>query len=176
MSKKNGQKVLDLSLLIFRQLRVLHKLTRTYVRAMKIAAYLYGCGEIVNYHTMKKSCFDIILNLHITGATHKEILLGAFIASNFESGDFSLAEWVKYKDILNDFDLEAMKKLSAIVKIASGLDITQHGYVTDIFCDVLGDSVIMKTTSENDISFEIKYGMLGAPDFRKAFGKFLEIL
>ena len=53
---------------------------------------------------------------------------------------------------------EAMKKLSAIVKIASGLDITQHGYVTDIFCDVLGDSVIMKTTSENDISFEIKYG------------------
>lgn len=175
-SKKNGAKVLDLAMLIFRQLRVLHKLTRTYVRAMKIAAYLYGSGEIINFYSMRKNCFEVILNLPIKGATQKEILLGAFIASSFDSGDFNLTDWVKYKDILNDYDLEAMRKLSAIVKIASGLDISQHGYITDIFCDVLGDSVIMKTASENNVDFEIKYGMLGAIDFKKAFGKHLEIL
>lgn len=175
-SKNNGQKVSDLSVMIFKQLKVLHKLTRTYLKSLKVAASLYRCGEVINFHNMYKNNYSIILNNNIFGITQKEQLLAAFIAQNVDVESFNLAEWVKYKDILNEDDLDAMRKLSAILSIAIGLDVTENGEVTDLTCDVLGDSVIMKTTSENDVDYEIKYALHNSKTFKKAFNKYLEIL
>ena len=175
-SKRNGETVCNLSIMIFRQLKVLHKLPRTYVKSLKVASFLYSSGEIINFYNMRRNAFNIILSSNIYGVTHKELLLGAFIAWAIDSQDFNLSEWVKYKDILDETDLDAMKKLAAIVKIAIGMDITQHGFIKDIVCDVLGDSVIMKTISEDDITFEIKHALTSTIDFKKAFGKYLEIL
>jgi hypothetical protein len=50
------------------------------------------------------------------------------------------------------------------------------GSVNDINCDILGDSVIMKTITSNDANLEIKHDLLNANDFKKAFNKNLEIL
>lgn len=176
LSRNNGAKVSELSVLIFKQLKVLHKLPRTYLKSLKIAATLYRCGEVINYQNLYKNNFNVILSNVIFGATHKEQLLAAFVAQNIDSDSFNLAEWVKYKDILDENDLDAMKKMSAILSIAIGLDITEKGEITDLFCDVLGDSVIMKTTAEADVSFEIKYALHTSKSFKKAFNKYLEIL
>ena len=175
-SRKNGQKVSDLAVLIFKQLKVLHKLPRTYLKSLKIAATLYRSGEAINYRNLYKNNFNVILSNPIFGASHKEQLLAAFIAQNVNNEAFNLAEWVKYKDILNEDDLDAMKKLSAILNIAIGLDITENGEINDLSCDVLGDSVIMKTSSETDVDFEIKYALHASKNFKRAFGKYLEIL
>ena len=72
--------------------------------------------------------------------------------------------------------MAAVKKLSVVLKIAEALDITGFGAVSDISCDILGDSVIMKTIVSKDATFEINYTMLCGPDFKKAFGKNLEVL
>ena len=53
---------------------------------------------------------------------------------------------------------------------------TGFGRILDINCDILGDSVIMKTITETPVVLEIKAGMLNANEFKKAFGKNLEIL
>lgn len=176
ISRGNGAKVCDLAVIIFKQLKVLHKLPRTYLKSLKVAASLYRCGEIVNYQNIHKNCFNIISNSVVFGISHKELILGAFIAENVDPDAFSLAEWVKYKDLLTEADLEALKKLSAILKIAIGLDITGSGAISDLSCDVLGDSVIMKTCAEADVSFEIKYALHGSKIFKRAFNKYLEIL
>ncbi len=175
-SKKNGQKVCDLAIMIFKQLKVLHKLPRTYLKSLRIAATLYRCGEIINFYNLYKNSYNVILSSIVFGATHKEQLLAAFIAQNVDTDSFNLAEWVKYKEILDENDLDAMKKLSAILSIAIGLDITENGEITDLSCDVLGDSVIMKTTANADVSFEIKYALHASKNFKKAFNKYLEIL
>ena len=70
----------------------------------------------------------------------------------------------------------AVKKLSVLLRIAEALDITGFGNVTDISCDVLGDSVIMKTIVSEDAQFEINAAMLCGSDFKKVFGKNLEVL
>ena len=69
-----------------------------------------------------------------------------------------------------------MKKLSVILKLAESLDITGFESVIDISSDILGDSVIMKTIVSKNADFEIDYTMLCGPDFKKAFGKNLEVL
>ena len=48
--------------------------------------------------------------------------------------------------------------------------------VTEISCDVLGDSVIMKTTLDGDASLEIKEALTAGQDFKRIFKKNLDIL
>lgn len=48
--------------------------------------------------------------------------------------------------------------------------------ILSINCDVLGDSVIMKTEVDGDASLEIKDALNAFSDFKRIFHKNLEIL
>ncbi len=172
----NAKQVGELSLILFRQLKVLHKLSRGYLKVLRIASLMHDCGQRIKFYNHEKNSFHIILNSDIYGATHREIVLAAFASSCQDLNDFSLAEWVKYKDILLEEDLAAVKKLAIIIRIAEALDKTHRNIVQDISCDVLGDSVIMKTIVTLDASIEVKEAMKSAQDFRKIYGKNLEVL
>ncbi len=172
----NASHVYELSMILFKQLKVLHKLGRSYIKVLRIASYLFDSGLRANYYTKEKSSFHIIQNSEIYGVSHREIVLASFVAYIRNSDNFSLAEWVRYKELVTDEDLVAVKKLAVILKIAESLDITSFGNVVDINCDILGDSVIMKTIVNADAMLEIKHAMLSANEFKKAFNKNLEIL
>ena len=118
----------------------------------------------------------MILGSNIYGASHREILLAGFVACNQNIDNFSLAEWVKYKDILDEEDIDVVKKLGMIIKLACLLNVSGASVVKDISCDVLGDTVILKTEVEKDPTLEISQAMAYAPDFKKIFGKNLQIL
>lgn len=175
-AEDNSKQVCELSLILFRQLKVLHKLSRGYLKVLRIAASMHDCGQRIKFYNHEKNSFPIILNSDIYGATHREIVLAAFASSCQDLNDFSLTEWVRYKDILLEEDLVAVKKLALIVKIAEALDKTHRSIVQDISCDVLGDSVIMKTIVTLDASIEVKEAMKSATDFRRIYGKNLEVL
>ena len=78
--------------------------------------------------------------------------------------------------MLTEEDLDAILKLGVIVRIAESLDRSMSSVITNITCDVLGDSVIMKTESDGDCSLEIKDAMTAVGDFRRAYKKNLQIL
>ena len=63
-----------------------------------------------------------------------------------------------------------------ILRIASSLDRSLSSIITGINCDILGDSVIMKTETDSDATLEINSALEVGPDFRKVFRKNLEIL
>ena len=175
---KNMTNVYILTTMLFRQLMVLHRLGRQYVRALKIACYMYDSGARIRFNPTKKDALQVILNTKLFGVSHWDMVMGAFIAATQCSEEFNLADWVRYKDIVSQEDLEAVKKLAVFLRIAVALDRTESGAVTDVVCDVLGDSVIMKTVSQNgeDVSFEIRCAKEAEADFKKVFSKNLEIL
>ena len=172
----NSQHIYELSMVLFKQLKVLHKLGRAYVKVLRIASYLSNSGYRVDVDNAERVVYDVIKNSEIYGIGHLEIILAAFVALGKNSDNFNLSEWVRFKEYVSDEDLIAVKKLSVILKIAEALDVTGFGNVTDISCDILGDSVIMKTILSNDAKFEIDYAMLCGAEFKKAFGKNLEVL
>ena len=73
-------------------------------------------------------------------------------------------------------DLDAVKKLGVLLRIAESLDRSASGLVSGINCDVLGDSVIMKTEVTGDASLEIRDASRANGEFKRAFRKNLEIL
>ena len=174
---KNGAQVYALAMMLFRQLRVMHKLSRQHIRALKIASFMYDCGHRLRYQESKKDALYVILNTQLYGASHRDLVMAAFVAASQNSEDFNLAEWVKYKDIVEEDDLQAVRKLAVILRIAVGLDVTGKANVKEIVCDVLGDSVIMKTISDaQDIAFEVRCASEASGDFKKIYGKNLELL
>ena len=98
------------------------------------------------------------------------------MAACHKKEDISLAEWQKYKDIVLEEDLDAVKKLGVLLRIAESLDRSMSGMVTGVNCDVLGDSVIMKTEVAGDASLEIRDASGANTEFKRAFRKNLEIL
>ena len=92
------------------------------------------------------------------------------------SDEFNINEWNKFKDIVTEEDLTAVMRLSVILRIAESLDRTMNSCVKDINCDVLGDSVIMKTETEGDCTLELKDASEAAAEFARAYRKNLEII
>jgi len=172
----NAKQVGELSLVLFRQLKVLHKLPRGYIKVLRIASILHDCGQRIKFYDHEKNSFNVILNSEVLGATHREIILAAFVSASQNLSDFNLGEWIKYKDILLEEDLDAVRKLSLIVRLAEALDKTHRSVVQDISCDILGDSVIMKTIVTINASIEIREALKSSQDFKKVYRKTLEVL
>lgn len=178
--KKEGlainNQVYDMAILLFKQLKVVHKLPRMYIKPLKIAAYMFDCGKFINFNNYQRHSFYTILNSNIAGATQKEILLAAFACTCQNLDNFNLAEIMKYKDILTDEDVETVRKLGVLVNLAVNLNASRKNIINDIVCDILGDSIIMKTIVNADPSFEIMQSMKISDDFKRIFKKSLQII
>jgi len=170
------ERVTNLSIQLFKQLRVLHKFPRQYLKVLKVAAMLHDCGmKIKFYNHQRHSCY-MLINSTLYGITHREIVLAAFTACCHKKEDINAYDWMRYRDILQEDDIEIVKRLGVMLRIAESLDRSMSGVIKGINCDILGESVIMKTEVEGDAMLEIRDAMASGTEFRKAFHKNLEIL
>ena len=103
-------------------------------------------------------------------------MLAAFTACCHKKEDINAYDWNRFKDILTDDDLEIVKRLGVMLRIAESLDRSRSATVKGINCDILGDSVIMKTEVEGDAALEIRDAMTAGLEFKRSFHKNLEIL
>lgn len=118
----------------------------------------------------------MIMNATLYGVTHREIVLAAFTACCHKREDINAYDWARYRDIITEDDLEIVKKLGVMLRIAESLDRSHFGSIKSINCDILGDSVIMKTETDGEASLEIRDALTSSVEFRKSFHKNLEIL
>lgn len=172
----NTLNVYNLAIVLFKQLKVIHKLPRNYVKPLRIAASMYNCGTRIGFEDFAKNSFEIIINSKLNGASQKDILVAAFACKAQNLENLSLAEWMKYRDILTDEDLDAVRKLGVLIRLASSMDKSRMGNITDITCDILGDSIIMKTIVKADASFDIIQAQKVGTDFKRVFKKTLQVI
>ncbi len=172
----HAEHVCNLAIQLYKQLRVLHKLPRQYIKVLRVAALLHDAGMRIKYYDHPRHSFYFIINSNMYGISHRDLVLAAFVAQGHRAQEFNMQEWNKYKDILREEDLVAVLKLSVILRIAESLDRSMSGAVKTLNCDVLGDSVIMKTEVEGDCSLEIKDALTAGAEFARAYKKNLEIL
>ncbi len=175
-NEKHVDQVLNLCIQLFKQLRVLHKFPRQHLRILKVAAMLHDSGSRIKYYDYQKHSSYIILNSALYGISQREIVLAALVTSVYKNDDFSMSELVKYKEFITEADVEVIRKLAIILRIAEALDRSMASNVLGISCDILGDSVIMKTETVGDASLEVKEAMTSSQDFRRIFKKNLDIL
>ena len=172
----HAEQIYNLSMQLFKQLKVLHKLPRFYVKVLRVASLLHDIGQHVKYYDHQKHSCYMIMNSTLYGISHRELVLAASVARAHKTGEADLKELVKYRDIITEEDVEAVKRLGVILRLAESFDRSMSSAIKTITCDVLGASVIMKTMSDTDCSIEIKDALKCSDEFKKAFHKNLEIL
>ncbi|MDD4291298.1 MAG: Ppx/GppA family phosphatase [Clostridia bacterium] len=174
--QKHCEQVFFLCVQLFKQLRVLHKFPRGYIKILRIASFMVNAGKRFKFYQNQKHAAYMILNSNIFGVTHHDLVMSALITEMYPTGDVLQKDWERFGDIINDEDMEIAKKLAVIFKLAVAFDKSMSGAITEINCDVLGDSVIMKIEVNGDASLEIREAAHAAVDFRRIFKKNLDIL
>lgn len=174
--KVHTENVVNLSIQLFKQLRVLHKFPRQYLRILKVAATLNDSGKAVSFYNYQKHSGYVVLNANLHGISHRDIVMASFVVGCTGMEEINAVEWARYSSLVSDEDVEAVKKMGVILRLAEALDRSGMSSVTNINCDILGDSVIMKTEVNGDASLEINSAVALSNDFRRVFHKNLEIL
>ena len=111
---------------------------------------------------------------------HVGTLVSVFICYWSDIWELIVELGLTFKDIFTGKGLRIeerpVRKLGVMLRIAESLDRSMASSVHTINCDVLGDSVIMKTESDSDTTLEIKAALSAQQDFKRVFKKNLEIL
>ena len=175
-NKVHTDNVVNLSVQLFKQLRVLHKFPRQYLRILKVAATLNDAGRSVQFYNYQKHSGYIILNANLHGISHRDVVMASFVVSCTGMEEINASDWARYSVLLTDDDVEAVKKMGVMLRLAEALDRSGMTAVTGINCDILGDSVIMKTEVNGDATLELNSANALSGDFRRVFHKNLEIL
>lgn len=173
---EHAEQTFNLCVQLFKQLRVLHKFPRQYVKVLRVCAMMHDVGKTFKFYNNCKHTSYMILNSNLYGVSHRDLVLAACVTDVNNKEDLNNNEWAKYNCILSPEDVEAVKKLSVILRLATALDFGMRNAVTELSCDVLGDSVIMKTELAGEAGLELKAANLLGLEFRKVFKKNLEIL
>ena len=176
MNIAHSEHVFDISLQLYRQLKVLHKLPRSYVKVLRTAAQLHDIGSSFKFYDHHKHSFYFILNSNLYGIQQKDLVMAALVAGLHGPQPLDGVEIQQYLNMLTEEDIDAVRKLGVIVRIAECFDRSMGGVITSLTCDVLGDSVILKTEAVADCTLEIKDAMSATAEFKRAFKKNLDIL
>lgn len=159
---------------LFEELKILHRFAKPQHRIMKIASFFAFAGKRVSFYNFEKNAFPIVLNSDIYGASQKEVLLAAFVCASQNLDEFDILSWAKYKDVLMDEDIEVVKKLAVIIKLARLIDKSKT--CDHIACDVLGDKCILNIVPKEGCVAQLDEVKKAVPDFKKAFNKHLQVL
>lgn len=176
IEETNSDNVYALTFELYRQMSIIHKLTRKQVKSLRIASYLYDCGKRIAFENHSKHSKEIILNSNILNVSHKDLVVAGFGCQFQNLDNFSLAEWIRFKDIVNEEDLINARKIGTLINLASTLDCGKQNKIQEISCDLLGDIVIIKAKAIGDASYEINESNKMANTFKKVFKKAYQIM
>ncbi|MFF2092002.1 Ppx/GppA family phosphatase [Paenibacillus sp. NPDC058174] len=110
-----------LALQLFDELHPSHLLAGRERILLDTASSLFRIGGSIDYYEYAKHTFYLIVNSHLNGLSHREILMIGAIAS-YKSKNRVRQQLNDYKELLNETDFDAVYKLGTLLQLAAALD------------------------------------------------------
>jgi exopolyphosphatase / guanosine-5'-triphosphate,3'-diphosphate pyrophosphatase len=145
--KDHVQKVTEIGLRMFDQLRSLHKCSGEEREYLEAACLLHEVGFGISHSSHHKHSYYIIRNSELmVGFNYEEVEIIALVARYHRKS----APKPKHTEfnVLSNSSQQIIKKLAAILRIADGLDRSHQGIVEQIDCEVQGNLVILKVKTK----------------------------
>ncbi|WP_432401965.1 exopolyphosphatase [Wukongibacter sp. M2B1] len=143
-------------------------------KVLKTAALLHDSGINIRFYNHTQHSFYMILNAGINGLTHKELLMSAFVSALHRNKKFK-TNWLKYKSIITKEDMETIRKLGLLLRIAESLDICLDGKTRVVNCSVNTEEVRIRVISDKKTDVEINHALNASEQFKKVYKKKLFI-
>ena len=169
---EHSLQVLKLSELLFECLAGLHKLSKSYLLSLQSAAILHDIGlhnGAIKHH---KSSSDILL-ADPPPTIEPDILPRIACIARYHRKALPSHSHSVYAH-LSSRERGVVQKLSAILRIADGLDYSHDSCVDSLACDIRSDKVIIQLKTKRDCSSGIQQALKKADLFQQIFGRDIE--
>jgi exopolyphosphatase/guanosine-5'-triphosphate,3'-diphosphate pyrophosphatase len=165
----HARHVAELSLTIFDQTQELHELDSDARELLEYAALLHDIGEHVSPTGHHKHGAYVIENGQLRGFAPAEVQLLAALARWHRRGD------PKATDEFPLIDVELVRKLEAILRLADGLDRSRAGAVADVDVRIGPSLVVIGIHARGDVELELWGARRKRELFEKVYERDLEV-
>lgn len=153
-SKKRGETLENIALTIFDSIKKLHGLGNRERLYLRLAALLHDCGKYISMVDIGETSYHIIMATEIIGLSHAEREIVANVVR------FNHTPFIYYRDMraqntkLSKEAYLIVAKLTAILRVANGLDRSHKEKLKEIRAKLKEDELILTVDSQVDISLE----------------------
>lgn len=120
---------------------------------LQLAAILHDCGRYISMMSLGECSYQIIMATEIIGISHREREILANIV-RFVHDDFIYYDEMEYRSSLDLQGYLTVAKLTAILRIADGLDYTDTDRVHSLSCELMGNELRLIVESGSDLMLE----------------------
>ena len=151
-SKRRGETLEKIAMTIFESMKKVHGLGRREGLLLRIATLLHDCGKYISLVNLGECSYNIIMSTEIIGLSHKEREIVANVVK-YNHMDFNYAEVMGSGTIDREAYL-TIAKLTAILKVANGLDRSHKQKFKDVKATLKERELIITVDESVDITLE----------------------
>ncbi|WP_273266684.1 HD domain-containing protein [Flexistipes sinusarabici] len=161
--EKHARHVAFLSERIFDELNKKWKLDNENRNILTAAAILHDIGNYISFSKHHKHSYYLIKNSDIAGFNYRQKLMTAHVA-RYHRKNLPKKSHQIYEE-LDSKDINIVKKLAAILRVADGLDRGHKKFIADVNIKITKDNITINPLSDKNIilekkAFELKKDML----------------
>ncbi len=169
-SKSRRETLQKIALTIFDSTTELHGLTKRDRLLLNIATILHDCGKYISLVYLGDCCYNIIMSTEIIGLSHIErAIVANVVRFNHEDFEYYNGGSGHYKGFSRE-DYLRMTKLTAIIRVANGLDRTHKQKFKDVKVILKNKKMIINVDTMADTTLEKGMFNNRASFFEEVFG------
>ena len=159
MGNKDRSETLEkIALTIFDSMKKVHGLGRRERLLLRIATLLHDCGKYISLVNLGECSYNIIMSTEIIGLSHMEREIVANVVK-YNHMEFAYYEVLGQDSTIDKEAYLTIAKLTAILKIANGLDRSHKEKFRNIKTSLRGEELLIFADANVDITLE--RGMFG---------------
>ncbi len=152
-SRRRGETLEKIALTIFDSMKKIHGLGRRERLLLRISTLLHDCGKYISLVNLGECSYNIIMSTEIIGLSHMERKIVANVVK-YNHMDFDYYEVMGQNGITDKTTYLTIAKLTAILKIANGLDRSHKQKFKDIKATLKEGKLIIMVDAAVDITLE----------------------
>lgn len=142
--------VTDMALRMYDGLQAIYAMPARHREYLETAARLHDTGMMINYYSHAKHSAYLIANAPIYGMTHREQAICALIAGFQDGISNKLTRFATYFQLLEDDDIETVKRLSLLLALAKNLDRTHDQGIADLHLSQEDTQAVLHLTARDN--------------------------
>ena len=152
-SRRRGETLEHICVTIFDSMKKVHGLGKRERLLLRIAALLHDCGKYISMVNLGECSYSIVMATEIIGLSHREREIVANVVK-YNHQDFDYYEELGTTTTLDTQSYLTIAKLTAILRVANGLDRSHKQKFRDFRTTLKEDQLIITVNTAEDITLE----------------------
>lgn len=152
-SRKRSETLEQIALTIFDSMKKVHGLGKRERLLLRLATLLHDCGKYISLNNLGNCGYDIIMSTEIIGLSHREREIVANVV-RYNHMELASYDYIGKVTTLAPKSYLIIAKLTAILRVANGLDRSHKQKFKDVTASYDKDKLIITICSNTDITLE----------------------